>query len=164
MNPFHLLLYHFAPQESVRLICYGPDGKLQAWQEIRIDQSGNQLVKVATYGCAFVALGASSGEVHQIRDVTTGTVRKTCGGLMTRLESGMKARLVLTDGTSKPRYALPGYSQEVKDWIAEGAVLTIKNIPSCSDGSLWWRVGIEDQSFGWMSEEQNGVYLLEPVS
>jgi hypothetical protein len=162
IDPFHVLLYHFAPQESVRLICYGQDNILQAWQDITVDVSGNQSVRIETDQCALVALGQTSGEIHQMRPMLS-TVKKTCGGLMTRLEESVNARVAFIDGTDKPVRRLEGYSQEVVTSIPEGTILHSLGGPRCADGSLWWSVRTDDKTLGWMPEEQNGVYLLEPA-
>jgi len=158
----HSLLYHFAPQESVRLLCYDYRGKLLAWQDITVDQSGNQPVSVETGNCTFVALGQSSGEVHQIREWTS-TVRKTCGGLLSRLKEYIKARVTFNDGIAKPVRALEGYSQEVVASIPEGTIINIMRGPRCADNSIWWPIQTESGVIGWIPEEQNGIYLLEPV-
>jgi hypothetical protein len=166
MDFFHIFLYHFAPGESVRLFCYdayGPHpGKLNAWQDLTVDQSGNQPVEVEATNCTFVALGQLSGEVHQIREWRS-TIKKTCGGLTSRLKDRINARASVTDGTNKSVYASPGYSQEILRSIPEGMNIKTLKGPQCAENNMWWPVDTGEGVFGWMPEEQNGLYLLEPV-
>lgn len=166
LDPFHIFLYHFAPGESVRLFCYAVSGaqpgKLIAWQDLTVDQSGNQPVEVETTNCTFVALGQSSGEVQQIREWHS-TIKKTCGGLLSRLKHHSNARIAVVDGTDKPVYALPGTSQAVVITVSEGTLMKTLSGPQCADNSMWWPVDTGEGILGWMSEEQNGLYLLEPL-
>jgi hypothetical protein len=164
-DSFHLLLYHFSPGELVRLFCYDsydPQGKLRAWQDIAVDPSGNQSVVVKTAACNFVALGPSSREVHQDREVT-GTIQKICGEQTSRLGGQKRARIALIDGTTRPLRPLPGDSQEVRAYLSEGTNLTVGGLPHCIEGSLWWSVITEYGDFGWLPEAQNGVFVLEPL-
>jgi hypothetical protein len=166
MDFFHIFLYHFAPGESVRLFCYhasGPQpGKLNAWQDLTVDQSGNQPVEVDATNCTFVALGQTSGEVHEVQE-WIGTVKKSCGGLSSRLNVNTQARVTFTDGIATPVRAAEGYAQGIITSLPEGTIINLVKGPRCADNNLWWPVETSDHVFGWLPEEQNGLYLLEPI-
>lgn len=161
MDPLHIFLYHFVPQEQVRLLCYQGE-TLSFWQDLILDQSGNQPVMAKNANCVFVGLGQSSGEVHELSD-WKGTVKRSCGGLPSRLKVHEIAQTAVTDGSEKPVYSSPGFSQEIIRSIPEGTLVNILNGPHCVDGSLWWPVEIGNGTLGSMPEEQNGIYLLEPM-
>ncbi len=164
----HIFLYQFFPYESVRLFCYERD-QLAAWQEIKVDQNGNQAVTIEADKCAFAAIGETSGEVHIIvqgRDDAMSTINRTCGGLASRLKFDANARVAFINGSGQPIRKGPGYSEEVLKSIPEGTIVWISSrsdVPACADGNLWWWVRTKDGTEGWLAEEQNGVYLLEPV-
>jgi len=162
----HILFYQFAPQESVRLLCYDSGGRFVAWQEIKVDQDGNRSVVVKTDGCSFAALGESSGEVHIVENGypdTMSHIRGSCGGLRSRLKISDGVRVAFTDGLDQPVRSEPGYSQEVENSIPEGTVIQIVTGPECANGSIWWLIMNKGQLLGWIAEEQNGIYLLEAV-
>ena len=162
----HILFYEFAPQESVRLVCY-EQSIFTAWQEFKMDPGGNLTVTVKTDRCDFAALGESSGEIHILAwgrfDLMSNIDRAACGGLLSRLKVYGQARTVFGDGSIQSVRSEAGFSKAILTSLPEGAIVWTESDSTCADGSTWWPINTEDGLMGWMPEEQNGVYLLEPV-
>jgi hypothetical protein len=87
--------------------------------------------------------------------------QQTCSSMPARVQPGDKARVAHTNGSNMRIRNQPGFSQDVITKVPEGTPITILEGPQCVDGNNWWKVrakGVE----GWMTESQNGEYLIEP--
>ena len=89
--------------------------------------------------------------------------QQTCSDLGTRLAPGKPARVAQVDGTNMRIRSQPGFSQGIIDRVPEGTRLTVLNGPKCIDGTNWWYIRTNGGIEGWMTESQNGIYLLEPI-
>lgn len=90
--------------------------------------------------------------------------QQTCSDLGTRLKRGAQARVAKVDGSNMRIRSQPGFSQDILDKVPEGTLLTVLDGPKCVDGTNWWYIRTRSGIEGWMTESQNGVFLLEPVS
>lgn len=170
----HMLMYGFDPYESVKLFCYDSDNEqLLGWKEVTVAKDGSQVVSADLKTCKFAALNESNQETHLLGvenvadEMDWGhSIRRTnCGGLFSRLFVHSSASVAFTDGSNMRLRAAPGFSQEVLAKISEGTRLVIMDGPQCVDNSIWWKVLVlfgDGPSSGWMTEEQNGAYLLQP--
>lgn len=89
--------------------------------------------------------------------------QQTCSDLPTRLKPGMQARVAIVNGGKMRVRKNPGFSQDILDRVPEGTSLTVLDGPKCIDGSNWWYIRTNTGIEGWMTESQNGTYLLEPA-
>jgi hypothetical protein len=178
-----LLLYGFAPGESVAVYCYDSIGGLNSegafvgellgWQEYVIDENGQLMIDAPVDQCHFAAIGSLTGEVHLLTyELNAGIAydwypdgiqRPNCGGLPSRLIGGTEARVAFTDGSNMRIRAQPGFSADILTSVPEGTILFLHE-HVCVDTSVWWRVVTDGGQEGWITEEQNGVYLLEPAN
>lgn len=85
----------------------------------------------------------------------------SCKKMRARLEIGDQARVAETDGTNMRIREAPGFSRSILARVPEGTVVKILDGPRCVDGNNWWKIRSGSQE-GWMTESQNGTYLLEP--
>jgi hypothetical protein len=93
----------------------------------------------------------------------TNVDRAACGGLLSRVKVFDKARISFRDGSAQPVRVDPGYSQEILASLPEGTEFFIDGDSSCAEGGTWWPIRLQDGRQGWIAEDQNGIYLLEPV-
>lgn len=190
----HILLYGFAPEESVRLFYYkgtgGDKWAFGGWQNYQTDAEGQLVVSVSIgqgeddfdnnnlgvyyWPYTIIAVGEKSGEVHLLHNgplgggfsLVSGEIYRppgSCAGLLSRLRVGMQARVAFTDGSDMRIRVSPGFSQEIINMVPEGTSITILQGPKCVDDSTWWQIHVENGMEGWMVEDQNDVYLLEPM-
>jgi hypothetical protein len=176
-----VFLYGFVPGESVALYCYdlaGSNdsqgnffGKFLGSQDYVVDGSGQLWIQAPLDKCNFAAVGAVSGEVHLFQyDLIAGkaydwapdgVLKPDCGGLPTRLVSAGEARVAFTNGSKMRMRSQPGFSANIVASVPEGTQVLLGG-HACADGTIWWNVTTA-QGEGWMAEEQNGIYLLEPL-
>ena len=89
--------------------------------------------------------------------------QSSCKGMRTRISVGEQARAAFTDGSNMRIREKPGFSQDILDKVPEGTIIKVLDGPQCADGNNWWKIRTAKGLDGWMTESQNGVYLLEPV-
>ncbi|MFN8412817.1 MAG: SH3 domain-containing protein [Anaerolineales bacterium] len=88
--------------------------------------------------------------------------KQSCGDLPTRLSSNTWARVVHSTGRKNVREQ-PGFSGTIKTTIPEGARIRVTGDSRCVDDNRWWPIETTDGIEGWMTETQDGIYLLEPA-
>lgn len=88
--------------------------------------------------------------------------QQTCLETASRISVGDQARVARVDGSNTRLRSQPGFSQNIVGKVPEGTSLTILDGPECVDGNNWWYVRTKNGLEGWMTEAQNGVYLIEP--
>jgi hypothetical protein len=171
----HLLLYGFAPRESIRLFYYDIHGKLSGWQSYTVDSKGQLVIEISTnMNGYFFALGERTGEVRLRREEPTGgfvydavayksiKLAQYCPGLASHLTVSISGRVAYTDGTNMRIRQQPGFSQAILNTVPEGTQFTVLEGPRCADQVTWWKIQTTNHDEGWMAESQNGVYLIEP--
>jgi hypothetical protein len=89
--------------------------------------------------------------------------QQTCSEMGTRLKLGIRARVAFVNGSNMRIRSQPGFSQGIVDRVPEGTLLTVLDGPKCIDGNYWWFIRTSSGIQGWMTESQNGTYLLEPA-
>jgi hypothetical protein len=82
--------------------------------------------------------------------------------LQSSLSIGENARVAVIGRGDMPIRNKPGLEQDTVGTVPEGTSFIIVGSSRCVDDILWWPVRTDDGILGWMPEEQNGVYLLEP--
>ena len=87
--------------------------------------------------------------------------QQTCTDIPSFLSVGTQARVAFVDGSNMRIRSEPGFSQNIQGRVPEGTNLVILNGPRCVDGTNWWYIRTNDGQEGWMTESQNGVFLLE---
>ena len=80
-----------------------------------------------------------------------------------RVSVGEEARVAFTDGSNMRIRENPGFSQVILYRVPEGTFIEVLDGPQCTDGNNWWKIRTENGLDGWMTESQDGVYLLEPI-
>jgi hypothetical protein len=90
-------------------------------------------------------------------------LQQTCSYPVSRLSLGDQAQVAKVDGSNTRLRSQPGFSQSIVGKVPEGTSLTILDGPECVDGNNWWYVRTKNGLEGWMTEAQNGVYLIEPM-
>lgn len=88
--------------------------------------------------------------------------QQTCSETVSRLSVGDQAQVARVDGSNTRLRSQPGFTQSIVGKVPEGTPLTILDGPECIDGNNWWYVRTNNGLEGWMTESQNGVYLIEP--
>ncbi len=84
--------------------------------------------------------------------------------LVTRLETGMRARVNFTDGTPlRLREDALVYSDEILQ-MPEGTAFDVIDGSVCANGYRWWQVELDDSTTGWTAEADSEVYFIEPLS
>ena len=172
----HIYLYGFAPDERVRLYHYSEAGELDGWAEYKMSPSGELLINIGVetgpYFTYFYAIGDTSGETRLLQENPFGeTVDRTqqksiqvlyCGSLQTRLSIGATGWVAYTDGAEMRVRKYAGLETEILYKVPEGTIFTITDGPKCLDEITWWKTHTENDLEGWMAEEHDGVYFLEP--
>jgi hypothetical protein len=181
----HIALFGFHPEENIRLFVYefaksylafDADAlitrlNLVAWEEFKVNQQGILFINLSManpYSYTYYVIGTESGYVanstirqNRIQNKSNRITMPYCGGLQSRLNTGMQARVAFTNGARMNIRSEPGFGSDVVGQVNEGTIVYLLD-RFCADTSTWWRVGVVDKTPGWMTEEQNGVYLLEP--
>lgn len=88
--------------------------------------------------------------------------QQTCSENISRISVGDQARVAQVDGSNTRLRSQPGFTQSIVGKVPEGTPLTILDGPECIDGNNWWYVRTKNGLEGWMTESQNGIYLIEP--
>ncbi len=88
--------------------------------------------------------------------------QQTCSETASRISIGDQARVAQVDGSNTRLRSQPGFTQSIVGKVPEGTRLTILDGPECVDGNNWWYVRTNNGLEGWMTESQNGIYLIEP--
>ncbi|MCK5313832.1 MAG: SH3 domain-containing protein [Anaerolineales bacterium] len=164
-----LLLYNYAPNESVRLFVYTHQGRtrnIYAWQELRIDGKGQLLVEMDLPPAPSDLEFFRYYTYHAVGDVSNpggdDLIYFPCPGAMRpRLSFEMPARVTYTDGRPLNVRAKPGYSGEILRQIPEGYQIYIFFGPECVDGVYWWSFYDEGMQ-GWIAEGDEDMYFIEP--
>jgi hypothetical protein len=188
-----LILYNFQPNEHIRLLRFGLDGKFNVWQEYSMDPQGYLLVKLdvppdPNYKDSlyyyYIALGDQSGEVFvsgtplfdkqgpplnpilktlMSPTVVSGVSTAYCPSVLpSRVEIKTRARAAFTNGQNLRVREQPGFSYARITSIPEGTTFSIEDGPLCADNTSWWRIRTDNNVVGWVAEEQDGAYLIEP--
>jgi hypothetical protein len=171
-----LVLYNFSPNEEIRLFAYEPGASdtmhLTGWKQYRADSSGKLEIQIPGKGAVYYAVGDISGLVND-----SGYYRRNyglvwesdllisnCGGLPSQLSVRMRARATFTGEIGKEVRERPGFSENIKTTLPEGTTVEILNARKCVENSTWWLVRTDEGIEGWMAEDQNDKYMLEPYS
>jgi hypothetical protein len=165
-----LVLYSFSPHENIRLLAYEPVDfftmRLVGWKGYQTDANGQLMIHAPAQGYLYYAVGEISGLVKNSEFGSPGLgsdiLVSNCGGLPSRLYAEAGARVTFTDGSDMRIREKPGYSEDILTAVPEGTAIVIQNSRKCADGSTWWKILTDEGLEGWMAEDQNGVYLLEP--
>jgi hypothetical protein len=175
-----LILYNFQPDEHVRLFRFGQDGKLDAWQEYYTDPNGRLLVKPDAppdnHTVYYIVLGDQSGEVsisgtkyfdqqasHDPILVVSNAIVAHCSSVLpSRVGIKTRVRAAFTNGQRLRVHTQSGFSSSTITSILEGTTFSIEDGPLCADNTSWWRIRTDNNVVGWVAEEQDGAYLIEP--
>jgi len=173
-----LFLSGFKKHEKVRLLLYKSQPSsymtLIGWQEYQVSETGQLVISAPAKRDQFgncdyfyYIIGEISGFVSNSLDrcnpsgVDTITTAH-CGSLKSRLKYDTQARVAFTDGSNMNIRKFPGFDQPVIARVPEGTnIISLYRL--CQDNSTWWYVRTKNGIDGWMAEEQNGIYLLEPI-
>lgn len=82
-----------------------------------------------------------------------------CGGLPSRLSRGKDAVVVASNSAIR---AHAGLDSDILASAPEGTKVWMHGFRRCVENSTWWKIYTDDWLVGWMAEDQDGVYLLEP--
>jgi hypothetical protein len=165
-----LVLYSFSPHENIRLFAYESVDfftmRLIGWKQYQTDSTGQLMIQTPNQGYFYYADGEISGLVRnsEMGSPTLGSdiLVSNCGGLPSRLSAEAGARVTFTDGSDMRIREKPGFSENILTTVPEGTAIVILNSRKCVEGSTWWKILTDEGLEGWMAEDQNGVYLLEP--
>ncbi len=170
-----LFLYNFSPYENIRLFAYEPGAsdtmRLIGWNQYQADATGQlQIQTPGNQQYVYYAIGETSGLVENLASPSNNLILgfgsdiliSDCGGLPSRLFVDAGARVTFTDGSDMSIREKPGFSENVLTTVPENSAIVILNSRKCAEGSTWWKILTDDGQEGWMAEDQNGVYLLEP--
>jgi len=156
-----LVLYNFAPHEKVKLLAYS--GKLVGWQQYQVDETGKLFINISDGSLEYYAVGEYSGQVANRLSKkaiwgSDASIRE-CGGLKTRVEPGDRVVVTYSDGVSYFIYDWP-FRLELVDVL--GGQMTVLSGYQCMHGN-WWLVRHDNGTTGWIQEDKDGQYLLEPI-
>lgn len=169
-----LVLYSFSPYENIRLFAYEfvtfDTIRMVGWNQYQTDSKGQLLIQTPGSQFEYFAYGEISGLVKnsEIHPGGGGNILgsdilvSNCGGLPSRLFADAGARVTFTDGSDMRIREKPGFSENILTTVPEGTAIVILNSRKCVEGSTWWKILTDDGLEGWMAEDQNGMYLLEP--
>jgi len=165
-----LVLYNFSSYENIRLFAYETISfdmmRLIGWDYYQTDSRGQLMIQTPGAQFAYITDGEISGVVSNSAYGSTMLDRdiyvSSCGGLPSRLSGDIEARVAFTDGSDMRIREEPSYSADILTTVPEGTFIQILINRKCEDNSTWWEIRTESGLEGWMAEDQDGVYLLEP--
>jgi hypothetical protein len=189
MEQTDLLLYHFSPNEKVRLIAYawcksGIDGYcLTAWQTLQVDGQGNLLVKMPRTDIWLYILGDKSGEVEtyfrwpDVFPASYKMIKRTAvesqvlisscpGAPPQRLKVDFFGEICTKKNPVKLRLQ-PKQTGLALTGLEPGTSFQVIGGPVCADRTSWWQVSWWTNSrtqTGWVPEggDQTDPYYLCP--
>ena len=180
-----LFLYHFYPNENVRLVAYknceGPSVCLEAWQTYQVDAKGNLSLSLGadldTYRLA--VLGQRSGELRSTflsrtrigsydlvrRGVAESWfLRSSCAGAPPqRIKVGWRGIISTISHPIIVRQE-PSLSGREITRLHPGTKFTVTDGPRCANNWSWWKVQWETNESGWIPEGGDHVdpYFIRP--
>jgi uncharacterized protein YgiM (DUF1202 family) len=88
---------------------------------------------------------------------------RVCGFLVSRLNAGEQARVLIDLGRLNVRTAPTLASQRITQ-LPGGSLVTLVSGPICAPETniLWWQIAL-DETVGWVAEGRGGVYFMEPL-
>lgn len=103
--------------------------------------------------------GSSSGPTVP---PVTGGIQYCAGTVPSRLQTGIRARVTVTDGTPLRLRETPG-GTFLRD-MAEGTAFAVIGGPQCQGSYTWWQLQLDNGQQGWAAEGDDDTYFIEPVS
>ena len=167
-----VLLYHFAPFESVNLYAYrkhGPYGEWKqftGWQKYQVDEGGKLTIHISPEfqreGIVFMAIGDISGIPKEITYVSGSEWENPIcnNALPKRVRIGSVAITIIDEIYLYEDIYDPS-TFEVRQ-LTQASRLNILDGPVCIESQVYWLVSFYDGSEGWVSEGRNKIYNIEP--
>lgn len=125
------------------------------WAQPANTNLGISSIDLSTWG-----QGSTSGP--SVPPITGGGTQICAGTVPSRLQTGIRARVTVTDGTPLRLRETPG-GVYLRD-MAEGTEFAIIGGPQCQGNYTWWQLQLDNGQQGWSAEGDTDTYFIEPAS